>query len=53
MVGWHPRLDGHGFGWTPGVGDGHPQSEAERPSRPAWRRFQRAQALLAPEKEAN
>ena len=22
MVGWHHRLDGHGFGWTPGVGDG-------------------------------
>ena len=22
-VGWHHRLDGHGFGWTPGVGDGH------------------------------
>ena len=22
MVGWHPRLDGHGFGWTPGVGIG-------------------------------
>ena len=22
MVGWHQRLDGHGFGWTPGVGDG-------------------------------
>ena len=22
MVGWHPRLDGYGFGWTPGVGDG-------------------------------
>ena len=22
MVGWHPRLDGHGFWWTPGVGDG-------------------------------
>ena len=21
MVGWH--LDGHEFGWTPGVGDGH------------------------------
>ena len=20
MVGWHHRLDGHGFGWTPGVG---------------------------------
>ena len=22
MVGWHHRLDGLGFGWTPGVGDG-------------------------------
>ena len=22
MVGWHPRLNGHGFGWTQGVGDG-------------------------------
>ena len=22
MVGWHNRLNGHGFGWTPGVGDG-------------------------------
>ena len=22
MVGWHHRLDGHGIGWTPGVGDG-------------------------------
>ena len=22
MVGWHPRLDGHGFGRTPGVVDG-------------------------------
>ena len=22
MVGWHHRLDGHGFGWTPGFGDG-------------------------------
>ena len=22
MVGWHHRLDGDGFGWTPGVGDG-------------------------------
>ena len=21
MFGWHHRLDGHGFGWTPGVGD--------------------------------
>ena len=22
MVGWHYRHNGHGFGWTPGVGDG-------------------------------
>ena len=22
MVGWHLRLNGHEFGWTPGVGDG-------------------------------
>ena len=22
MAGWHDRLNGHGFGWTPGVGDG-------------------------------
>ena len=22
MVGWHHRLDGHGFGWTLGVSDG-------------------------------
>ena len=21
MARWHHRLDGHGFGWTPGVGD--------------------------------
>ena len=22
IVGWHHRLNGHEFGWTPGVGDG-------------------------------
>ena len=22
MVGWHHGLNGHGFGWTPGVVDG-------------------------------
>jgi len=22
MVGWHHQLNGHGFGWTPGVVDG-------------------------------
>ena len=23
MGGWHHQLDGHEFGWTPGVGDGN------------------------------
>ena len=23
MAGWHHQLNGHGFGWTSGVGDGH------------------------------
>ena len=23
MVGWHYGHNGHGYGWTPGVGDGH------------------------------
>ena len=22
IVGWHQQLNGHGFGWTPGVADG-------------------------------
>ena len=22
MVGWHYQLDGHGFRWSPGFGDG-------------------------------
>ena len=22
MIGWHHQLNGHGFGWTPGAGDG-------------------------------
>ena len=22
MIGWHHQFNGHGFGWTPGVGDG-------------------------------
>ena len=22
MVGWHHRLNGHEFGWTPAIGDG-------------------------------
>ena len=26
MVGWHHRVNGHGFGWTLGVGDGYQQT---------------------------
>ena len=22
MAGWHHQLNGHGFGWNPGAGDG-------------------------------
>ena len=22
MIGWYHQINGHGFGWTPGVGDG-------------------------------
>ena len=28
MVGWHHRHNGHGFGWTPGVGDGQDRHAA-------------------------
>ena len=30
MVGWHHRLNGHRFGWTPGVGDGHRELVMDR-----------------------
>ena len=29
MVGWHHRLNGHGFGWTPVFGDGQGGMHAE------------------------
>ena len=28
MVGWHHQLNGHGFGWAPGVGDGRKSWQA-------------------------
>ena len=31
MVGWHHRLDGHGSGWTPGVGDGQGMNDYNKP----------------------
>ena len=45
MVGWHHWLDGHGFGWTPGVGDGQGGlacwsswglKESDMTERPNW-----------------
>ena len=36
MVGWHHRLNGHGFGWTPGVGDGQGGLGSQR-VRHDWR----------------
>ena len=52
MVGWHHRLDGHGFGWTLGVGDGqgglvwgHKESDTtERLNSTEW---------MGPEKSKN
>ena len=42
MAGWHHRLDGHGFGWSPGVGDGQGADNAgdtrDSGSIPGWGR---------------
>ena len=42
MVGWHLRLDGHGFGWTPGIGDG---TTPGPPGRPGVLPFMRSQRV--------
>ena len=41
MVGWHYQLNGHGFGWTPGVGDG----QLRPPGRPGVLRFMGSQRV--------
>ena len=37
MVGWHHRLNGHGFGWTPGVGNGQ-EGLAKSSCQSSWGR---------------
>ena len=34
MVGWHHLLNGHGFGWTLGAGDGQGRKESDTTERP-------------------
>ena len=36
MVGWHHRLNGHGFGWTPGVGSGQAWCAAVHVVSESW-----------------
>ena len=47
MAGWHHRLDGHGFGWTLGVGDGQGglARAGNRASRPGHRALARSSLL--------
>ena len=55
MVGWHHRLNGHGFGWTPGVGDGQGDlvccgswgcKESDTTERLSWTKFSRPREML-------
>ena len=39
MVGWHHRLNGHGFGWPPGVGDGEAWCAAIHGVAKSWTRL--------------
>ena len=36
MVGWHHQINGHEFGWTPGVGDGQGGKESDMTKRLNW-----------------
>ena len=39
MVGWHHRLNGHGFAWTLGVGDGQAWRAAVHGIAKSWTRL--------------
>ena len=55
MVGWHRRLNGHGFGWTPGVADGQgalaccgswSHKESDTTEQVNWTEFRKILRLL-------
>ena len=59
MVGWHHWLNGHGFGWTPGVGDGQGglaccgswgRKESDMTERLNWTEHNRQQKVCLPNK---
>ena len=39
MIGWHHQLNGHGFGWTLGVGDGQGGSGVVHGVTKSWTRL--------------
>ena len=56
MVGWHHQLNGHGFEWTPGVGDGQGglvyygswgHKESDTNERLNWTALDRAHLLIS------
>ena len=53
MVGWHHRLDGHGFGWTPGVGDGQGGLACCSPWGCSWTWLSDWTELNTPKKKKN
>ena len=61
MVGWHHRFNGHGFGWTLGVGDGQGglaccsswgQKESDTTERLNWTELSFEINILCKEKSA-
>ena len=47
MVGWYHWLNGHGFGWTPGVGDGQGTLRRSQRVRHDWVTELKAEMFLS------